>query len=197
MPNYRRYRVPGGTYFFTVVTYRRRRFLTSEIARKSLRDAIATVRADRPFAMPAIILLPEHLHAIWTLPRGDDDYPTRWRRIKEEFTESWLAAGGTEAPLTASRRKRKERGVWQRRYWEHLIENEHDFERHFDYIHYNSVKHGETKCPKDWPYSSFHRWVETGVYDAIWGCSHRRPLSFDDLDETAMEYHLDDEGPIA
>jgi REP-associated tyrosine transposase len=193
MPNYRRYRVPGGTFFFTVVTYRRRRFLTSDLARKCLRDAIDTVRADWPFEMPAIILLPEHLHTIWTLPRGDDDYPTRWRRIKEEFTESWLAAGGTEAPLTPSRRKRKERGVWQRRYWEHLVENEHDFDRHFDYIHYNPVKHGEVKCPGDWLYSSFHRWVKWGVYESEWGCSHRGRLAFDDLDETAMEFHLDDE----
>jgi putative transposase len=193
MPNYRRYRVPGGTYFFTVVTYRRRRIFIGETARQCLRDAMETIRAKRPFDMPAIILLPEHLHAIWKLPRGDDDYSTRWKRIKEKFTISWLAAGGTEAPLTPSRRKRQERGVWQRRFWEHLIEDEHDFERHFDYIHYNAVKHREVNCPKDWPHSSFHRWAAKGVYEPDWGCSRHGPLLFDDLDETAMEYHLDDE----
>jgi len=193
MPNYRRYRVPGGTCFFTVVTYRRRRFLTTDLGRKCLREAIETVRKDRPFEMPAVIPLPEHLHAIWKFPPGDADYPTRWRRIKEEFTQSWLAAGGTEAPLTASRRKRKERGIWQRRYWEHLLEEDDDYERHFDYTHYNAVKHQEANCPKDWPHSMFLRWVGHGVYDPDWGCAHRGPLDFSDLDETAMEYHLDDE----
>ena len=192
MPNDRRYRVPGGTYFFTVVTHRRRRFLTGELARRCLREAIDTVRAKRPFEMPAMILLPEHLHAIWELPRGDADYSVRWKRIKEEFTIAWLAGGGTEAPLSASRGKRKERGVWQRRFWEHLIEDEHDFERHFDYIHYNAVRHGEVDCPKHWPCSSFHRWVQRGVYEPDWGCSRYEPLSFDDLDETAMEYEVQD-----
>ncbi len=152
-----------------------------------------TVRANHPFEMPAIVLLPEHLHAIWKLPRGDDNYSTRWRRIKEEFTVSWLAAGGTEALPTNSRRERKERGIWQRRFWEHLVEDEHDFQRHMDYIHYNAVKHGEAICPKDWPHSSFHAWVKQGAYDLNWGCARRGPIDFNDLNETAIEYNMDDE----
>ncbi len=193
MPTYRRYRVPGGTYFFTLVTFRRQRILTDSTARTCLRDAIQHVRAKHPFEIPAFVLLPEHLHAIWTLPRADDDYSTRWKRIKQEFTRSWVAAGGKEAPVTSSRRNRNERGIWQRRFWEHLITDEHDFQRHLDYIHYNAVKHGEAKCAKDWPYSSFSRWVKDGVYDPNWGCAEDGTYNFDDLDETAMEYGLDDE----
>lgn len=193
MPNYRRSQIAGGTYFFTVVTYRRRRLLTGELGRQCLRSAIEKVRLTYPFEMPASILLPEHLHAIWTLPRGDHDYSTRWRRIKEEFTRAWFAAGGTEASLTTSRRSRNERGIWQRRFWEHTIEDEDDLRRHIDYIHYNAVKHGEAKCPKDWPYSTFEKWVDAGAYEANWGCTNMGVLKFEDLRETAMEYELQDE----
>lgn len=99
-----------------------------------------------------------------------------------------LAGGrGVEQPVTDAQRQRNEHGVWQRRYWEHTVKDEDDFDRHFDYIHYNPVKHGHVECPQDWPYSSFHRWVKRGVYDINWGCGQRGPLSFDDLNETAME----------
>ena len=187
MPDYRRYYVPGGTYFFTVVTHLRRPILGDELGRRCLREAINEIRGTRPFKMQAIVLLPEHLHAIWTLPRGDADYPVPWRRIKEEFTERFLAAGGTEGPVSASRRNHGERGVWQRRYWGHTIDSEDDFQRHFDYIHYNAVKHGHVTCPKDWPYSTFHRWLQAGVYAKRWGCSLNGILDFNDLNETAME----------
>ena len=121
------------------------------------------------------------------MPQGNADYSTRWRRIKEEFSERYLAEGGHEAELSASRIRRKERGIWQRRFWEHTIENEHDLERHVDYIHYNPVKHGLVTCPCDWPFSSFHRWVRQGDYATDWGCTTAGPVRLDDLDETAME----------
>src|SRR5262245_5704807 len=187
MSSYRRYFVPGGTFFFTVVTHERRRFLTEPLSRRCLREGLETVRAGRPFEIVAIVLLPAHIHTIWTLPGGDADFSVRWKRIKEEFTERYLGAGGEEGCRSNSRRRRQERGVWQRRFWEHTIKDENDLERHFDYIHYNPVKHGLVKCPRDWPYSSFHRWVQLGVYPPDWGRSEHGALKFEDLDETAME----------
>ena len=115
---------------------------------------------------------------------GDTDYSTRWRRIKEEFTRNFLALGGNEATRGLSRKKRKERGVWQRRFWEHTIEDDDDFDAHFDYLHYNPVKHGYVQSPSDWEYSSFHRWVKASHYEANWG---RGEITFDDLNETAMD----------
>jgi len=185
MSEYRRYFVAGGTYFFTVVAHERRPFLCEPLARKFLGEAFRTIQRKRPFEMPAIVLLPDHVHVLWTLPPGDDKYPTRWRRIKEEFTKKYLANGGTEGPISESREARGGRGIWQLRYWEHVIRDETDFDRHFDYIHYNPVKHGYAKSPGAWPYSSFHRWVDRGVYEPDWGSSE--PLDFSDLDETAME----------
>ena len=117
MPNYIRNYVPGATYFFTVVTHLRRPFLTSDLARNHLHNAIETIKKDLPFTIDAWVLLPDHLHAIWTLPDTDADYSTRWKQIKEEFTRTYLAAGGTEGPVSESRRRRKERGVWQRHFW--------------------------------------------------------------------------------
>jgi putative transposase len=187
MPEYRRLFVPAGTIFFTVVTHNRRPFLIDELARDCLHHAIDTVRMRRPFTIDAIVLLPDHLHTIWTLPDGDQAYPVRWKRIKEHFTTLYLKRGGKEGLRSLSRLKRQERGIWQRRYWDHVIRNEDDLERHFDYIHYNPVKHGLVSCPRDWPWSSFHRWVKQGAYDPQWGCVSNGPLRFDDLDETAME----------
>ena len=177
MPNYRRYRVPGGTYFFTVVTQGRARILTTSEARASLCAAYAECRRRWPFRVDGIVLLPEHLHAIWSLPRGDDDYARRWAFIKKEFIRDWLATGGTEQVVSSARRGRNRRGVWQPRFWEHLIRDDDDFGRHLDYIHYNPVKHGLVDSPKDWPYSSFHRWVGRGAYDPDWGCGDPATLS--------------------
>ena len=126
MPDYRRWYVPGGTFFFTVVTCERRRFLTEERARNSLRKAVEEVRKKLPFEIIAMVLLPDHLHTIWTLPTGDSQYPLRWKRIKELFTTNYLAAGGSEVPPNASRQCHGERGIWQRRYWEHAVEDEDD-----------------------------------------------------------------------
>jgi len=187
MPNYRRFTVPGATLFFTVVTDQRRRFLVDSPARSCLRQAFQVVQQRYPFDIPAIVLLPDHLHALWTLPHGDAEYSMRWRRIKEEFTERYLALGGVEGPRSDSRQRRGERAVWQRRFWEHTIEDEFDFERHVDYIHYNPVKHGLVARPRDWQFSSFLRWVRQGHYPSDWGSITVGTLGFEDLDETAME----------
>jgi putative transposase len=187
MPDYRRFTIPGATVFFTVVTHERRRFLTDPLARRCLRMAFRVVRARYPFEVHSIVLLPDHLHALWILPPGDPGYPLRWRRIKEEFTRRYLAGEGEEGPGSASRGVRNERGVWQRRFWEHTIRDEEDFERHCDYIHYNPVKHGLVECPRDWAYSSFHRWVRRGAYPRDWACSSEGPAHLDLPDDTGME----------
>ncbi len=113
-------------------------------------------------------MLHNHLHTIWTLPPDDADYSKRWGAIKKHFTQSWLAAGGCEQPVTDSRRRYRRRGVWQRRFWEHAIRDQRILTRHFDYIHYNPVKHGLVTRVADWPHSSFHRFVENGVYPLDW-----------------------------
>ena len=169
MPTYRRNFVPGGTYFFTVVTHRREPFLTTPLARSCLRLAMEEEGAARPFEQVAVVLLPDHLHAIWTLPHGDVRYPTRWKRIKERFTDAYLEGGGREGERTASMRKRGERGIWQRRFWEHTVRDEDDLERCMNYVHWNPVKHGLVSRTADYEWSSFRRWVKNGEYDEHWG----------------------------
>ena len=168
MSDYRRSR-EGRLFFFTVVTHHRRPILTSDSARTCLRRAISEVREDRPFHVTAAVLLPDHLHAIWELPRDDIDYSTRWRRIKGLFTRYWLDAGGSQAVISRSRAHRQERGVWQRRFFEHTIRDERDFRRCFDYLHVNPVKHRLVERVQDWPWSSFHKYVRSGHYPADWG----------------------------
>jgi putative transposase len=133
------------------------------------------------------VLLPDHLHAIWTLPHADADFPRRWAYIKKEFSKSWLAAGGFENEVSHSKQHDRRRGVWQRRYWEHSLRDETDFEQHCDYIHYNPVRHGLAVCPRDWPFSSFHRFVRAGDYDSDWGCAARPAPDFSMIDESAIE----------
>ena len=169
MPNYRRWYVPGGTYFFTVVTHLRRPIMASECARKHLHDAIEELQDKQPFSLTAIVLLPDHLHTIWTLPANDSDYSGRWAVIKESFTRRFLRDGGADGPRSASRVAKRERGVWQRRFWEHVCHHEQDFKNHLDYLHWNPVKHGLVRCVRDWPWSSFHRYVELGEYEPTWG----------------------------
>ncbi|MCH7688313.1 MAG: transposase, partial [Planctomycetes bacterium] len=134
MPNWRRAHVPGGSFFFTVVTDRRARFLTDVPARPILGSIIRRCLLKWPFTLNAIVLLPDHLHAIWSLPPGDTAYPKRWGWIKKEFTKTWLDLGGSEQEQPAGRIRDERRGVWQLKYWEHTLEEDIDFERHFDYI---------------------------------------------------------------
>ena len=168
MRRYLRSRI-GHVFFFTVVTHDRRPILTSDLGRTALREAIRTARARQPFRVTAIVLLPDHLHAVWELPAGDTDYSTRWSRIKAHFTRRWADAGGPEAPVAESRKKKRERGVWQRRYYEHTCRDDADLKRCVDYIHVNPVKHRMAERVVDWPWSSFHRYVRLGEYSADWG----------------------------
>jgi putative transposase len=164
MTSYRRNLVPGGSYFFTVNLWdRRQRLLTDEI--DLLRAAFRYGQSRHSFAIDAIVILPDHLHAIWTLPDGDADFAVRWRLVKAAFSRG-LPPGER---VSRSRAGRQERGVWQRRYWEHTLRDERDFERHADYIHFNPVKHGCVTRVIDWPYSSFHRMVGLGIYPNDWG----------------------------
>lgn len=176
MPEYRRFYEPGGTYFFTVVTAARRPLFADLWAQRLLGEIMRRIKAISPFETAAIVLLPDHLHCLWTLPRGDEDFSTRWKAIKREFTVAYLAEGGCEARPTASQRERGHRGVWQRRFWEHLIRDETDFEAHLDYIHYNPVKHGYCARPWDWTASSFRQHVSLGQYDPEWGRSEPENL---------------------
>ena len=168
MPNYTRNFIPGGTFFFTVVTYDRRPWLCSDAARSSLRQAIDKVRTNMPFSIDAWVLLPDHLHCIWTLPPDNTDYSSRWRLIKGHVSKT-VADECVDAPVSPSRLKRGERGLWQRRFWEHTIRDEDDFAAHCDYIHYNPVKHGLCASPREWSFSTFYGFVKSGVYGIDWG----------------------------
>jgi putative transposase len=163
MTDYRRNFIAGGSFFFTVnLANRRLRLLTEHI--DALRAAFRQTQRHHPFTIDAIVVLPDHLHAVWTLPEGDADFATRWRLIKATFSRN-LATGER---ISGSRAAKGERGIWQRRYWEHTIRSENDFERHVDYVHINPVKHGLVPRVNDWPYSSFHRLVKLGVYPEDW-----------------------------
>ena len=170
MAGYRRWYRPGGTYFFTVVTERRRPLFADAGNRQRLRAAMREVFATLPTTVVAGVILPDHLHAIWTLPDDDDDFSTRWRNIKAAFTKRYLADGGIEADRSASRIARRNRGVWQRRFWEHLVRHSDDLNRDVEYIHFNPVKHGHALCPHRWEASSFGCWVERGDYPMDWCC---------------------------
>jgi len=167
MTNYRRYKYEGGYYFFTVVTYNRRYILTSDLGRRCFRSAWMKIREQRPFQMIAFCLLPDHLHCIWNLPDGDNDYSLRWSLIKRDFTRRYLLSGGTECKQDHSRKNKRERGIWQRRFWEHRIRNEHDLQKHIDYIHFNPVKHGLVEQAEQWPWSTYHRYDRTNLHNYI------------------------------
>lgn len=163
MTAYRRNRLAGGTYFFTVaLADRHSDLLVREI--DALRAAVQAVRTVLPLQIDAWVVLPEHMHCLWTLPEGDSDYSTRWKRLKAAFT----ATQPTGEARSASRIGKGERGIWQRRFWEHTIRDEADFAAHVDYVHFNPVKHGYVQTPAEWPYSTFHRCVALGMYPADW-----------------------------
>ena len=164
MPEYRRSRSEGSVYFFTVtLADRTQGLLVDEIER--LRTAYRAAQQRLPFETVAICVLPDHLHALWALPAGDANYSKRWGLIKGGVSRGLPEA----ASRSASKVRKREKGLWQRRFWEHTIRDETDLERHVDYIHFNPVKHGYVKRVVDWPYSSFHRYVRQGVLAADWG----------------------------
>ena len=167
MTDYRRSRIAGGTYFFTVVTQDRRPILTTETVRAALREAIQQARTTLPFQIDAWVLLPDHLHCIWTLPEGDANFSARWAIIKRGV--SGRCAEMLNASQSDSGRKRNERPFWQRRFWDHQVQDDDDLVKHLDYIHWNPVKHGLVKAVKDWPYSSFHKYVTKGMFPNDWG----------------------------
>lgn len=167
--DYRRHYQAGSTYFFTVVTQHRRPILVEHI--KKLHRAFRLMQVHYPCEIQAVVILPDHLHTIWRLPEGDSDYSLRWAVLKRAFSTTIPAM-----PATASLRNKREKGIWQRRFWEHVIRNEQDWARHLDYIHYNPVKHGYVNNPADWEYSSFSHWVANGVYPRDWGMTEPKGL---------------------
>jgi len=169
MSDYRRYFVPGGMYFFTLVTYARRPILTTNHGRALLHKAIVQIQSERPFHLFATVLIPDHWHLVMQLPSGDSDYSLRLKRIKEKFTRFWLDAGFPEATVTKAQQENGERGIWQPRFWEHTIDDEQDLEDCVDYIHWNPRNHELVDRVRDYSWSSFHRFVKAGQYDIDWG----------------------------
>jgi putative transposase len=165
MPNYRRFRVPGGTCFFTVNLLQRRPndLLVRHV--DLLRSVVRDVQRRWPFHIDGWVVLPDHLHCIWTLPAGDTDFTNRWRLIKAGFARQLSVTEGR----SRVRRVRGERGIWQRRFWEHAVRDERDYAAHMDYLHFNPVKHGYVGRVSEWPYSSFGRCVVSGIYPPDWG----------------------------
>ena len=167
--HYRRDYTAGATYFFTVVMFCRLPLLASPEAVAILREAIRAEKARRAFHIEAMVILPDHIHALWTLPDNDADYSIRWRNIKRSFSQQ---IDPIVRPIILDSRQRKgEQAIWQRRFWEHRIRSASDFNHHVDYIHYNPVKHGLVTRVSDWPYSTFHRDVGLGIYPLEWAGS--------------------------
>lgn len=178
MSRYRR--ATGSTFFFTVFSCRRRAILCDDRIRTALRQAIALVRSRHPFVIEACVLLPNHIHTIWTLPDCDNDFSIRWSEIKRFVSSSCRAAYHEPSIQTQAARERRESTIWHRRFWEHRIRDEHDFARHCDYIHFNPVKHGQVRRVGDWPYSTFHRYVRHGIYAHDWaGTAECSTLEFE------------------
>jgi putative transposase len=167
MSQYRRVYVPGGSYFFTINLLERRenRLLVTHI--DALREAVRKTKSERPFRIDAWVVLPEHMHLMMTLPPGDKDYSNRIKAIKIRFNRAIPAIERRDETRTA----KSERGIWQRRFWEHTIRDDRDFQKHLDYVHFNPVKHGHVKRVRDWPFSTFHEYVKNGVYPIDWADS--------------------------
>lgn len=172
MREYIRMRAPGARVFLTLVTHKRAPILTRYDHVRRLRETLAVVARTRPFRCWAAVILPDHLHLLIELPPGDAAFSTRVMLIKSRFQPDHRLA---LAHPSASRQRRRERTIWQRRFWEHTIRDDRDFEAHMDYIHFNPVKHGLASCPHAWPHSSFHRWARAGRYPGDWGCGCARP----------------------
>jgi len=191
MAEYRRAYSPGGTFFFTVVTYNRQPFLCETQARNLLRAVIKECQNQWPFEIEAMVLLPDHLHTIWSLPENDAGFSKRWGWIKKTFTQSWLGSGHVSPEVSKSKLLRRRQGIWQVRFWEHQIRDERDMETHLDYIHYNPIRHRLATCPHNWPYSTFQKWVTRKRYSQDWCCACDRknvkPMNFDSLPIQYME----------
>jgi putative transposase len=176
MSRYIRANTPGASYFFTVTLLdRQSRCLVDHVS--VLRECLAVTKAQHPFHIDAMVVLPDHLHAIWTLPAGDADFSVRWMLVKRRFTRQLLCRRLLD-PLSATPRRDSERSLWQRRFWEHQIRDDDDYARHVEYIHFNPVKHGLVACARDWRFSSFHRFVRDGVVPADWGVHVDAPGPF-------------------
>ena len=173
---YRRAFIPGASYFFTLITYARAPIFADVSAVDLYRGAVRKVQASRAFTLDAEVILPDHIHLLCTLPDGDADYPTRIRLIKTAFTRVLLRNRQSVNQRSRSRIAKGEQTVWQRRYWEHAIRDERDFQAHLDYIHINPVKHGLAATAREWPHSTFLAWVERGAYDPWWGSDRMPPL---------------------
>jgi putative transposase len=173
MSEYRRAYQPGGFYFFTVVTHQRKPILCTEQSIARLRESFRYTMQKYPFEITAIVILPDHLHCIWQLPENDSDFSKRWNMIKRHFSMG----------ISSNTNHRREKNIWQRRFWEHLIQDEKDLHRHLHYIYYNPVKHGYVSSAFEWPHSSFKKDVEHGLYDKSWGSgeepSHIKALNFE------------------
>ncbi len=161
MSDYKRFYLNGGCYFFTVVTYKRQQILTQANNAELLKQALNHVKKTHLFFLHAMVILPNHFHCLLKQPEKDFDYSTRIRLIKSHFSKA----------INLSFNEHLKKPVWQQRFWEHYIRHETDWKKHMDYIHYNPVKHGYVKAARDWPHSTFHAWVERGVYDFNWGSS--------------------------
>ena len=159
MSDYRRLYIKGGIYFFTVVTYDRKPILSDEIALKRLKASFRYTLQKHPFKIKGLVILPDHLHCIWQLPENDHDFSIRWNMIKRYFSSGFNVESN----------HRREKKIWQRRFWEHAVRDENNLNQCLDYIHYNPVKHGYVASPCDWSQSTFHNHVQKGHYDIHWG----------------------------
>ena len=169
MTQNRRLYIPGGTYFFTLVTYNRINLFNDPEARQVLKEVWKSVQTKYPFTLDAFCLLPDHLHCLWTLPANDSQYSSRWNLIKNQFSKKYKSIINISMQKSDSQTPKQESIFWQRRFWEHYIRDEDDFEKHFDYIHYNPVKHGYVQNPIDWQWSTFEKYLHLGYYEPDWG----------------------------
>lgn len=165
MSNYRRANFPGGYYFFTVVTYNRKKLFNNDCARNCLHKSWLQTQDKRPFELIALCLLPDHLHCIWKLPEDDSDYSTRWASIKALFTREFNKNRFCDYPKSRSRIKHRESTIWQRRFWEHQLRDVLDLENHINYIHFNPVKHKLVEKVDDWPWSTYGRYENNKTYN--------------------------------
>jgi putative transposase len=167
MPNYIRAKCEGACYFFMVIAYDRRKLFSSEWARQCLREALLQTQSRYPYQSVAFCLMPEHLHCIWKLPLDDANFSIRWSLTKGLFTRRYRLRTARREPTSASHERKGEACIWQRRFWEHRIRDEHDLQKHVDYIHHNPVKHGLVQRMEDWPWSTYHQYVKEGLYGRV------------------------------